>query len=404
MILKKTALKIINTGTEGMSLSEKRIIRLINTICSICLLTAIVACFSMQVFIGFRLVTLLFVLYHIFCYGLTIYLNYRKKHIWSKWALVYICNQIMLTMHGTNPYATSSWIVLLGLYALYVALFNDIKTIISISFVTTILMSIYIYTQSLPTHESSVFYSESEIRIKHIISFMTSGIFILLLTFFIKNNLIEYQHQLEQALDEKEILLKEVHHRVKNNLQLISSLLNFQERRLSRENSLFKEAMDQSQSRIQSIALIHHLLYENEDLSTVSTQMYIEKLMREISNIFDPEKKVELFIHCDNIYLSLEQTLSVGMIINESVTNSFKYAFSKIENPKINIECNQTENNKIKFIISDNGYPSEANIKNSKGIGVHIIKDMVNSLEGTLNINTNHGFKYVIFFTLKVTK
>lgn len=395
-------MKLVDIGTDNLPLSEQRIVRLINIICSSAVIITFTTSFLMQAFSSYNLKTLLFSVYAIICFLLPLIINYFKKPKWSKWALVYIFNQVMLIIFGTNPYSTSSWIVIICLQALYVALFSEKKTILILSAMTTVFVFIYIYHQSLPSHVSSVLYNNNQIRSKHYIYFFTTSAGVLAISYFIKSNLITHQQKLETALDEKDILLKEVHHRVKNNLQVVSSLFNIQERQLLPEQIGTKDVINKAQSRIQSMALVHQLLCDSSNLKTILLEDYIANLVQHISNIYHSlSEHTTISITTDNSTIELEQAIPIGLIINEALTNSFKYAFANgSHSPEITISFNQHVDDHYLLEISDNGVgsPTLKQESPSNGVGLHLIKDMVKQLKGEHIIDSKDGFKHSITF------
>lgn len=195
---------------------------------------------------------------------------------------------------------------------------------------------------------------------------------------------------LEQSNKEKEIFLKEIHHRVKNNLQIISSLLYMQ----------FKDAKDdkmlaqlkQAQDRIKSMALVHNKLYETNDVVHVYLQEYIKDLAQGILSSNTPAgKEINLQINGDDkINLSLDTSISLGLILNELITNSCKYAFTNKDKGNIWVSIQQKENNYVLEVKDDgSGLPAEFERKNS--LGVRLVKNLTRQLGGTVNFSNNNG-------------
>ncbi|MCX7798191.1 MAG: hypothetical protein N2249_06180 [Melioribacter sp.] len=212
------------------------------------------------------------------------------------------------------------------------------------------------------------------------------------------------EEKLKTALREKEILLKEIHHRVKNNLQVISSLLYLQALDIKDEEliNIFKE----SQERIKCMALIHEKLYKSQDLSSINFGDYIKSLLEEIRSSFKRDKlNVNTLVQIEEIYLTLDTALSCGLLINEIVTNSFKYAFPEeyIEEgkkPNIEVVMKKINDNKYFLNISDNGVgiPKNLNLENVESLGLKLIYSIVEQLNGELKLSTENGTSYKIIF------
>lgn len=208
------------------------------------------------------------------------------------------------------------------------------------------------------------------------------------------------EEQLIASLKEKEILLKEVHHRVKNNLQTISSLLRLQSDYIEDEKALasFKD----SQSRIRSMALIHEKLYQSKDLYRIDFAEYIRELatnlLRSYSARFQP---ITLKINAQNIWLNIDTAIPCGLIINELVLNSLKHAFTPtIKKPRISIAIHSSDSDKFQLTISDNGvgFPKDLDFKDTESLGLQLVCTFTEQLEGTITLDNNQGTKFIIEF------
>jgi len=207
------------------------------------------------------------------------------------------------------------------------------------------------------------------------------------------------EEELKTSLNEKEVLLKEIHHRVKNNLQIISSLLNMQSREIKDSDTikLFKE----SQNRVKSMAIIHHKLYENEDITNVDFNSYVKSLTRNLFHSFKiNSQKVKLIVEIDNIMLDISIAIPLGLIMNEIISNSLKYAFPEGRTGSINISLKKNENDFYKLIISDNGigFQTELGDLNRESLGMNLIEIFVQQLRGSLDIDSSQGVAYIIIF------
>lgn len=192
--------------------------------------------------------------------------------------------------------------------------------------------------------------------------------------------------EISKALSEKEVLLKEIHHRVKNNLQVISSLLSLQSRQL--EDSKAKEAIRASRNRVKSMALIHQKLYQDENLVEVDVQEYIDKLTGSlVSSYQTSDKTVHFHTDVDSIKLDVDSIIPIGLILNELISNALKYAFDNDHSGTIGVSLKE-RNDGIRLEVSDDGLglPDTFSIENSKGLGYRLIIAFAEKLKAHLSI------------------
>lgn len=209
----------------------------------------------------------------------------------------------------------------------------------------------------------------------------------------------EYERQLEESIKEKEVLLKEVHHRVKNNMQVISSILNLQSSYITDENAL--GIIRESQDRIKSMSFVHESLYQSNTLSEVNFAEYIQNIARNLYHSYGrPEGGIGLEYELDSIYLNLDTSIPLGLIINEVVSNSLKYAFQGRETGKIKIEFGKISDEKMKLIISDDGIglPEDFDIENAESLGLQLVTTLVTQVSGELDIDVSKGTSFSIVF------
>lgn len=197
--------------------------------------------------------------------------------------------------------------------------------------------------------------------------------------------------QITKALDEKEVLLKEIHHRVKNNLQVISSLLSLQSRQL--ESPQAREAILSGRNRVKSMALIHQKLYQDEDLVAVDAVEYIEKLTNSLVNSYRiSNEKIEIKTCVDPLKLDVDTIIPIGLILNELISNSLKYAFKDVEGGVLEIYL-QKQENAIRLKVADNGQglPETFSVENPKSLGYRLIKAFAEKLKATLTVGHSPG-------------
>lgn len=210
---------------------------------------------------------------------------------------------------------------------------------------------------------------------------------------------IEAEEQVKASLKEKEVLLKEVHHRVKNNLQVINSLLSLQARRIKEESiaSVFEEI----KNRIYSIALVHERLYDSRNLANINFAEYTRILISHLRKTFPANlTDVRLEIDDDEVSLQVGKAIPCALIINELVTNALKYAFPGERRGIITVTFKTTGDNKVTLVVADDGVglPDDFNIDTPKALGMQIINALVKQLHGSLRVDTKGGTAFTITF------
>jgi len=215
------------------------------------------------------------------------------------------------------------------------------------------------------------------------------------------SNRKQAEKQIKASLKEKEVLLKEIHHRVKNNLQTIVSLLNLQSRYIEDKQAL--DVFKSSQERVRAMALIHEKLYESSDLSKIDFREYIQSLITSLldSHYLNPGQ-IKLNMHVEDIELDIGRAIPLGLIISELVSNSLRHAFpyNKKGELQINLKASEIEEYDYTLIVGDNGIglPEDLDIKNSNTLGMVLINALTKQLRGALDINRKEGTTFTINF------
>lgn len=204
---------------------------------------------------------------------------------------------------------------------------------------------------------------------------------------------------IRKALEEKELLMREIHHRVKNNLQTISSLLNLQSRYIKDEHAL--EAIQKGRNRVQSMAILHKSLYSEDDLTSVDMQQYFANLAKSIFNSYKlREDQIKLNIEANDIKLDIDSVIPIGLIINELITNSLKHAFteSKELHAEIGVKLRESSD-AYELIVSDNGKGVSDEIlarEQEESFGQRMIRAFAQKLRATINVNNQNGTEVCI--------
>lgn len=205
--------------------------------------------------------------------------------------------------------------------------------------------------------------------------------------------------RIQAALREKEVLLKEIHHRVKNNMQVISSLLQLQAQYIEDEATL--TLFEESQTRIHSMALIHEQLYQSEHLDRIALSPYVENLVANLYQSFGcGNTSIKFNLKVDPIYLNIETAIPCGLIINELVSNSLKYAFISSLAGEISINFHEINNSQFHLTIQDNGRGFSANfdLENTETLGLRLVKMLAYQLEASIAIDSQRGTCYSLIF------
>jgi len=216
----------------------------------------------------------------------------------------------------------------------------------------------------------------------------------------LKNEIVirkETENKLKGSLEEKDVLLKEVHHRVKNNMQVVSSLLSMQSEYV--EDEKYKKIFQESQSRVYSMSLVHEKLYKSDDFSRVEFSDFIISLMNDIDSTYgNGFIKVEYDIEND-LYLNINQAIPCALIINEICTNIFQHAFDPGQEGTLKINIIKSNEN-FELVIADNGkgFPENYNYEKSSNLGGTLIIALVRQIKGVLTLDNSHGVEYKIVF------
>jgi two-component system, sensor histidine kinase PdtaS len=210
--------------------------------------------------------------------------------------------------------------------------------------------------------------------------------------------------ELEKLLGEKEWLMKEVHHRVKNNLQTIVSLLESQTVYLSNQDALL--AIKDSQNRVHTMSLLHQKLYQANNFASVDMHTYFTELINYLKDTYDLKQKIRFNVSIPHIELDISQAIPLGLIINEAVTNSIKHAFPSQINKEIRINMEQNADGKVNLLIADNGvgFKDNFDIATSKSLGLKLIQGLSGDINAEFTLERNHGTSIILVFEAAMVK
>lgn len=213
-----------------------------------------------------------------------------------------------------------------------------------------------------------------------------------------KTQVEEAMHALAKGNEEKEVLLKEIHHRVKNNLQIISSLLDLQTKNMDDDQALL--AIADGQNRVKAMALIHEKLYQNEDIAKLNFTEYCEQLSAQIAAIHEPTGTISREVTGAELELDIDTAIPIGLILSELLTNAFKYGVHGKEDGQVRMHLEQTAAGEYLIRVSDNGpgMPDDFDLKKAKSLGLRLVRRLSRQLYGTANYHNENGAVFTITF------
>ena len=211
------------------------------------------------------------------------------------------------------------------------------------------------------------------------------------------------EEQIHASLREKEILLSEIHHRVKNNMQVISSLLDLQAR--STGNPELTEKLNESKSRIRSMAMIHEKLYNSKDFTRIDLVDYVRVLSQELFQLYKINPgKIDLVIQSDGVvYMDINKTIPCGLILNELISNALTHAFPGDRHGELQIIIRETKDTEIEIVVRDNGLslPDDVDIRQPRTVGLYLVNGLVkNQLDGKIEVRRDNGTEFRVKFPL----
>lgn len=215
---------------------------------------------------------------------------------------------------------------------------------------------------------------------------------------------VEMEKKIRKSLKEKNVMLAEIHHRVKNNLAIISGLLELET--IGNEGSEIAEFVKKSQTRIKSMAIVHEKLYDNNSLSEVNLKNYVEELVETIhANWVHPDTAIAFDLDIDNFSININQAIPLSLIIHELITNAVKHAFQHTNDGLASIHIHEN-NRKVTLRISDDGdnVPSDFDMKRDQNLGLSLVQILTRQLGGELSCTVENGLRYYLTFEIKEDK
>ena len=209
-----------------------------------------------------------------------------------------------------------------------------------------------------------------------------------------KKELETLYHEAQEKNIYIESLIRELHHRVKNNLQVVSSLMSLQSNRMDDEQA--RNALEEGKTRVDAMAMIHQKLYLDHELAAVNMQEYLQQLTTSLAGSFGvPSSVVETKVQLQESAMDIDRAVSIGLITNELVTNAFKHAFTGITNPRLVVKLEQKEN-KLQLVVSDNGIGLKNKQRTETNFGLKLVDILADQLDATIEISNHEGTCYLI--------
>ncbi len=203
--------------------------------------------------------------------------------------------------------------------------------------------------------------------------------------------------ELTRSLSEREVLLQEVHHRVKNNLQVVSSLINMQVRKLKARpgapDASRTDALEECQTRVQAIALIHEQLYQSKDYARVPFANYVRSLAASVFDAMGRSTTVRLKLSIDDVALAVDQAIPCGLVLNELISNALKHGFGDGRTGTVGVEFMRLPGGRLRLAVEDDGrgIPERVDIRHTSSLGLSLVRTLAEQLDGTLEVGSGAG-------------
>ncbi len=317
------------------------------------------------------------------------YLETQTNFKRSAYLFLIIISTALLTQIYVNHFATMS-VVFVLLLPLTTLLFIRLKHSILITIIIFLLISVLLYIEYLTNPNNQLVHNSQAL-----FNLAYTAIIIYLFGLLYHFSILKTFNELDASNKQKELLLNEVHHRVKNNLNIIASIIGLQ---ANTQESSEKEQLIKSKTRIESIAIVHEMLYEFEDFGNIDFHSYMQRLSNLLLVMYGKNQQITIKIDAAHEKMPLNIMVQLGIMANELLTNSIKYAFGN-KNGIITIELHHNSGINS-FIYSDNGIgvDNPESLSKGKSLGVKLIYLAAKKLKGKVSISSEKGLKYRVEF------
>ena len=415
IVLKRLFYTILELGVEERHTPDARrkikTINFLNLLVAFFLLVGYTSYLTADIYIGLIPSTVF-----LFLHTGALWLSWRKKTRLAFLVFTITVNAAIFFINQQYPVAVGAYLYYFPLIVSVVLLnnpsFKDRYTILHVALCSVFLAANLII--NIPGLRLASLDAEKINTIWHynlVIAAATTGVLCFLLSRLItqqsreiinqNQSLTEAQQAVNTTLREKEILLAELHHRVKNNLAIISGLLNLQSDATSNDEA--RQVISDSKNRILSMALVHRMLFENPSLKSIDVARYSTELIRELFYTYNLQKSVDLVENYDDIVLPVSKSIPLGLILNEIVTNSIKYAFRARRGNKgeFRIEIKKHSSNRVLLTAEDSGegFPEGYDFNApSLSLGIFLIKTLAEQIDGTVSFSNSRGARIQLDF------
>jgi two-component sensor histidine kinase len=284
---------------------------------------------------------------------------------------------------------------------------NESVEIIKKTYATDLSKKLANYESNLVAREKEkeILMEQEKTKFYIITAILIGLLLVLAITAFLRKSvqtkkIIEQRDTILKKDAEKELLLKEIHHRVKNNLQVVSSLLDLQSRDIDDEKTL--STFMEGQNRVKAMALIHQKLYQNENLAAIDFSDYAKQLIKELAILYPSAKGVSTNVQAkDNTQFDIDTAIPLGLILNELISNAYKYAFEGKESGELNVSLKALEGGKHLLTVEDSGVglPEGFEFSKAKSLGLRLVRRLAKQLYGEVEYTHNQGVRFAITFT-----
>lgn len=389
--------KILDFGTDSPSLAphEKHSVRLINAICFFSMGAKMIEpIFTFQLgniwLIAHTIISNLLLI-------LVLYLNYRHKIRFAKALFTALLIAILLSVPFTVPHSLNADGLYLVFLVLFFAIYNNVRLLALFTLITVaILIFWHIADSHSLLHAATTFGKAETLYLEIIYTIMMVVITIIGLLSF-KQSALDYQRELTQNIEQKDILIKEIHHRVKNNLQVIVSMLGIQEnnKQLPETTAIIRDI----KARIVAMSTIHNKLYTKNDFEHIDLDSYVDELVELLLNMHQNKqtelvKKIAITPH----KADLTYGIPLGLIIAEVISNAVKYAFKPNKTALLEINGKKLENGYV-LSIKDNGDGLDIDTLEHTGLGFLLIDILCKQIDAKLERKSENGLETIITFT-----
>lgn len=326
--------------------------------------------------------------------GLNVFVLWKSRKyvlvgVWSVMVAIAICQTSIFLVHDSHIVTDTMWCVLTGFFAFFIFgwIVGSLTLLLNLS---GLLVFLFLAKDVMITEKGM---HPDVVDQRLVINVFYVGAVLTFIIYKMMENIKHVNHKYSEQIHRNEILMKEIHHRVKNNLQIISSLLHLQS--FETDDEKVKAHFDEAIGRIRSMALIHEKMYHNDDMSQIDLPSYLISLIKDILRSHESKKNVDFDVVSDIHRVDIKHVVPISLIFNELITNSLKHGFNNVEEAQIRLKI-VLSGQQIKFLYSDNGQWQTPQSSNS--FGLELIGTLTEQIEGKYERTIDNGTHYRFTF------